>query len=106
MPYKNAEDRRSSRLRVQQRALQQMLADAEDQRHGTITGYSYGCRCAECTRAVREHHRAWSGGKARQPLTHGTPTMYTNHGCRCESCTAANTEKKREYRMRRKADEL
>lgn len=25
--------------------------------HGTLTGYTYGCRCDECKLAMREYHQ-------------------------------------------------
>lgn len=32
-------------------ALAGMRADPSDRRHGTVTGYNYGCRCDRCRAA-------------------------------------------------------
>lgn len=37
--------------------LNAMLNDPEDKRHGTGTGYNYGCRCDRCKAAKRELNR-------------------------------------------------
>lgn len=36
-----------------ERYLAEMIADPSDRRHGTITGYGYGCRCSRCKDARR-----------------------------------------------------
>ena len=33
------------------KALAEMTADKRDKRHGTHTGYQYGCRCEDCKKA-------------------------------------------------------
>lgn len=35
-------------------ALAGMRADPRDRRHGTVTGYNYGCRCGRCRAAKHE----------------------------------------------------
>jgi len=32
---------------------ERLLANADDERHGTMRGYGLGCRCAECRNAMR-----------------------------------------------------
>lgn len=36
--------------------LAEMAADPGDRRHGTATGYDYGCRCDACRSAAHERH--------------------------------------------------
>lgn len=37
--------------------LLEMSADPNDRRHGTITGYSYGCRCHKCMAARKNRDK-------------------------------------------------
>ena len=41
------------------RALAELEADPDDPRHGTYTGYCYGCRCDRCVRENRDYMRKW-----------------------------------------------
>ena len=34
-----------------ERCLAELKADSGDPRHGTMTGYTYGCRCRRCKTA-------------------------------------------------------
>lgn len=47
------------RMRRDRKALEQMQ-DPSDRRHGTRTGYVYGCRCDRCKQAV---HDEWAAFK-------------------------------------------
>lgn len=52
-----AEDRRA---RYRKRVLAEMEAAGEaDKRHGTILGYTVGCRCVVCTYARRRYMQDW-----------------------------------------------
>lgn len=53
-----------SRREARARRLAEMEANPEDPRHGTITGYRYGCRCRKCL----EGHLAYNlgvGGRSK-----------------------------------------
>lgn len=68
-------------------------------RHGTSSGYTYGCRCIPCKDARIAQVREWqyrNPGKAREyrersviTASHGTRSRY-NRGCRCDDCREAN----------------
>lgn len=82
--------------------LEDMIADPNDRRHGTVTGYKYGCRCERCRAASREARNkgaamererrkgvlADMAADPRHP-SHGTYTGYRDYGCRCEKCRRA-----------------
>lgn len=71
------EDKEEKRRR--EKRLAAMKADPNDERHGTHTGYLYGCRCEKCKEA---------GRIGRTDRKHGTVAAY-NKGCRCERCREA-----------------
>ena len=77
------------------------MRDPNHPKHGTVTGYSYGCRCDKCKKAERDRKKR-IGEKLKADPTdprHGTSTGY-GYGCRCLKCTKANTYacKMRKYR--------
>lgn len=68
--------------------------------HGTGYRYRCGCRCEECTRAMREQRVYWrESRKSREPPEHGTESAYKNWGCRCDLCKAAGSESNRRWRL-------
>lgn len=46
------------RIRRDRKAMEQMQ-DHNDPRHGTRTGYVYGCRCDRCKQVVKDEWRAF-----------------------------------------------
>lgn len=51
-----AKNRERTKELVKKR-LAEMQANPEDPRHGTKTGYAYGCRCERCVRAHSAYQR-------------------------------------------------
>lgn len=47
--------RKLQRIHIMERGLREMEADCNDPRHGTRTGYVYGCRCERCSYAESEY---------------------------------------------------
>ena len=85
--HKVAIDKKSAKKR-----LREMLENTTDKSHGTITGYSYGCRCKKC-RAAEYERKKRIGEKLKANPTdprHGTAAGY-QYGCRCLECSRANT---------------
>jgi hypothetical protein len=103
------------------RALAAMTADPNDSRHGTRTGYFYGCICDACLEANRAYAQR-EDVKARRKATftrhlqamradpadrrHGTTTGY-EYGCRCDACREACRVARNEYNrlQRQRANE-
>lgn len=95
--------------------------------HGTTTGYTYGCRCADCTEAhsayMSEYHarnprvpgdyerardfaaqqRRMQRGLPEGDSRHGTVSGYTKWGCRCDPCREAANAYKRDLRAAQRA---
>lgn len=63
--------------------------------HGTYSGYTRGCRCAECKQAQRDYVADY---RERVEVVHGTSAGYTTGGCRCDDCKQAQ----RAYQMKAK----
>lgn len=42
-----------------EKGLAEMQRHEWDKRHGTTTGYRYGCRCEECKEAHSAYSREW-----------------------------------------------
>ena len=59
------EGAREAVRRSRERGLRQLQEDPEDPRHGTATGYIYGCRCESC-REYWNGMRHAQGTKARE----------------------------------------
>lgn len=68
-------------------------------KHGLVSSYSHGCRCAECRVASTEYHRARNverkGSLTPDDPRHGTTNAYSNFGCRCVYCYLAQSDKNR-----------
>lgn len=52
------------------RYLAELLANPKDPRHGTTTGYTYGCRCVACATAAREQRKKRAAKKAEKKGPH------------------------------------
>ncbi len=52
-----AVDKRERTKELVKKRLAEMQANPEDPRHGTKTGYAYGCRCDRCKQAHSAYQR-------------------------------------------------
>lgn len=52
------EKNRSKLKSYQLKYLREMQENPDDRRHGTLSGYTYGCRCERCSRAMAEYRVA------------------------------------------------
>lgn len=94
--YMNAGGRTCKTCRSQASAERRASPLAEeDSRHGTRTGYSYGCKCAECKAAQSSYNRSRYRPKPRIGPEHGRRARYLS-GCRCDSCRQANSSYERD----------
>lgn len=67
--------------------------------HGTVYGYTSGCRCKVCADNWRSYMRQWKAAKLADPAcSHGVRVTYMA-GCRCDGCRRANAD----YNLSRKA---
>lgn len=71
--------------------------------HGTVTGYTYKCRCELCSKAASEHSKRRRlekrppGTPRKNAAQHGTISKYAT-GCRCEICReAASAYQRKRY---------
>jgi len=68
--------------------------------HGTVTGYTYGCRDECCRGAMAKYQaerRALLKTRKTPPKVHGTLNGYVSYGCRCDACMAVKREYARNY---------
>jgi hypothetical protein len=75
--------------------------------HGTYSRYlHWGCRCAKCTRFIRERRRErlgnlpWEDYLAKIEPKHGTESRYNGYDCRCDLCREASRLARRERRAK------
>lgn len=83
--------------------LKAMLENPDDKRHGTRTGYLYGCRCEKCSGTWSDRQKDYYKRllvRLEDPNheLHGTTTGY-NAGCRCEKCKKRNSQYKKRYAL-------
>jgi len=73
------------------------------EQHGTTTGYTYGCRCSLCKKAMSDAKKQIrSVGIPPDDKRHGTQSGY-QRGCRCSACIDAHKLKMTQYKEHLKA---
>jgi len=63
--------------------------------HGTVTGYTYGCRDECCRGAMAKYQaerRALLRTRKIPKKVHGTLNGYVTYSCRCGACATAKSE--------------
>ena len=99
--------RRSSKIRE----ILQMMEDhpMKSWKHGTRTGYEYGCRCSRCVAYNTQRgtlNRRRRGVPLMKHAQHGTRSMYTYHRCRCEKCMQSSRDYAKIIKARSRPDLL
>ena len=90
------------------RAQSERMKARRSPRHGSVTEYrKHGCKCLECSRAMREYLQRRQESDKKRPVIlaherstpkwkiHGEVASYKIGKCRCEKCATAYREYKR-----------
>lgn len=81
--------------------LAQLLADPDDPRHGSVTGYRYSCRCTRCSEARRNDYAEHADEKRDRVLRSkygpdfgaaAWDSLYAEQGGRCPICERPMTK--------------
>lgn len=68
--------------------------------HGTLTNYTRGCRCKDCSEKNSEYKKEYKrrarkkASERPEVIPHGTSHGYFTYKCRCEECLKAARETK------------